>query len=70
MFLSKLLFHTLDYLKHVQHSISHQHASNSLCKLADELCDGGLVVMGGGCYNRTNIANTWTTVVQSLISNS
>ncbi len=60
-----------DPITHLQFSSeSHRHASKRLCELADELCAGRLVVMGGGGYNRINIAQTWTAVVQSLISKS
>jgi len=49
---------------------AHSHATKQLCKLADEFCYGRLIVMGGGGYNRTNIAQTWTAVVEALVSNS
>lgn len=47
---------------------SHAHVAERLCMLADELCQGRLLVMGGGGYNLDNIAKTWTAVVAALVS--
>jgi len=46
----------------------HAHVAERLCVLADELCHGQLLVMGGGGYNLDNIAKTWTAVVAALVS--
>jgi acetoin utilization protein AcuC len=35
--------------------------------LADEFCPGRLVAMGGGGYNRANLAAAWCAVVESLL---
>jgi len=46
---------------------AHGHATRQLCKIADELCQGRLLVTGGGGYNRSNIAQAWTAVLRALI---
>jgi len=47
---------------------AHAHVAQRLCTLADELCHGRLLVMGGGGYNLDNIAKTWSAVVAALAS--
>ncbi|MFV1983714.1 MAG: acetoin utilization protein AcuC [Thiohalomonadales bacterium] len=60
-----------DPITHLQFSIkAHSYAAKRLCELADDLSAGRLIVLGGGGYNRTNIAQTWTAVVEALISHS
>ncbi len=46
---------------------AHGYAAQSLCRLADEFCQGRIVVMGGGGYNRTNLALAWNAVLRSLL---
>ena len=46
---------------------AHAHATRQLCQIADEHCQGRLLVTGGGGYNRGNIAKTWTAVLEALI---
>jgi acetoin utilization protein AcuC len=46
---------------------AHAHAAARLCAIADELGHGRVVGMGGGGYNRRNIARAWTRVVQSFV---
>jgi len=46
---------------------AHAHAATSLCRLADEFCCGRLVALGGGGYNRANLAAAWCAVLHSLI---
>lgn len=45
---------------------AHAYATQRLCKLADEICEGRLLAMGGGGYNHDNIAKTWTAVVSEM----
>lgn len=45
---------------------AHAEAAASLCRLADEYCDGKIVGTGGGGYNRYNLARAWTRVVMSF----
>lgn len=57
-----------DPITHLRYSAAaHAHAATRLCKLADECCAGRLLAMGGGGYNRTNLAEAWTSVVRSMI---
>lgn len=46
---------------------AHAHATRQLCRIADEHCQGRLLVTGGGGYNRGNIAETWCAVLEALI---
>lgn len=46
---------------------AHAHAARRLCIIADELGHGRVVAMGGGGYNRRNLARAWTRVVQSFV---
>lgn len=46
---------------------AHAHAAARLCAIADELGHGRVVAMGGGGYNRRNLARAWTRVVGSLL---
>jgi acetoin utilization protein AcuC len=46
---------------------SHRHAAAGLCRLADEHCQGRLLAMGGGGYNRRNLALAWTAVLEALV---
>ena len=46
---------------------AHAYAAASLCKIADECCQGRLLGMGGGGYNHDNLAQGWTAVVNSMI---
>ncbi len=57
-----------DPITHLQFSEeAHAHAAARLCALADRHCDGRIVGMGGGGYNRRNLARAWTRVVQSFV---
>ena len=44
----------------------HGHVARRLCVLADEFCQGRIIAMGGGGYNRTNLALGWTEVVRAM----
>ncbi len=46
---------------------AHADAAAALCRLADKHCDGRVIGMGGGGYNRRNLARAWTRVVQSFV---
>ena len=60
-----------DPLTHLRFSVDvHAHAARRLCALADELCDGRLVAMGGGGYNRDNLARSWTAVVRAFLDSA
>jgi acetoin utilization protein AcuC len=47
---------------------SHAYAAQSLCKIADDYCQGRMLAMGGGGYNHENIARGWTAVVNSMVN--
>jgi acetoin utilization protein AcuC len=46
---------------------AHTHAAQRLRALADRHCAGRLLAMGGGGYNRTNLARAWTRVVEAMV---
>jgi acetoin utilization protein AcuC len=46
---------------------AHAHAAARLCAIADQLGHGRVVGMGGGGYNRRNLARAWTRVVGSFL---
>lgn len=46
---------------------SHAHAAASLCRIADQYCDGRILAMGGGGYNRDNLARAWCAVVNAFV---
>jgi acetoin utilization protein AcuC len=57
-----------DPLTHMGYSADvHAHAASRLCAIADDLGHGRVVAMGGGGYNRRNLARAWTGVVQAMI---
>jgi acetoin utilization protein AcuC len=45
----------------------HGRAARELAALADELGHGRVLGLGGGGYNRTNLAQAWTAVVENLL---
>jgi acetoin utilization protein AcuC len=56
-----------DPLTHLQlTSACHARAALELAALADRHCDGRLLALGGGGYDRANLAEAWTGVVQAL----
>ena len=58
-----------DPISHLRYSPeAHAHAARRLAVLADEHAGGRLLAMGGGGYNRTNLARAWTRVCEELAS--
>ncbi|MDX1563116.1 MAG: acetoin utilization protein AcuC, partial [Gammaproteobacteria bacterium] len=56
-----------DPITHLQLTIeAHGHAAARLRELADRTAEGRLLAMGGGGYNRDNLARGWTRVVEAL----
>jgi len=47
---------------------AHAHAAGAVCRIADELGHGRVLAMGGGGYNRQNLARAWTRVVEALVA--
>ncbi len=59
-----------DPLTHLNFSEgTHRHVTKFLHNLAHRYCDGRMIALGGGGYNRDNIAKAWTEVVK-VLSNS
>ena len=57
-----------DPITHLHYTpAAHAHATRRLCALADELCSGRIVAMGGGGYDRANLAAAWCAVVEALL---
>jgi acetoin utilization protein AcuC len=57
-----------DPITHMQYTPrAHAHAARSLCRLADQFCEGRLLAMGGGGYNLHSLAEAWCRVVEGLI---
>jgi len=46
---------------------AHGRAARELAELADRLGHGRVLALGGGGYNRGNIAHAWTAVVENLL---
>jgi len=46
---------------------AHRHATERLCRLADEFCDGRIIATGGGGYNRRNLALAWNEVLEAML---
>jgi len=56
-----------DPITHLQLTAeAHAYAARRLGALADQHAQGRVLGMGGGGYNRTNLANAWTRVVEEL----
>lgn len=47
---------------------AHAHAATRLCRVADEFCNGRFIAMGGGGYNRRNLAAGWNQVVRAMLA--
>ena len=46
---------------------SHARAARDLCALADDLGHGRVLALGGGGYNRGNLARGWCAVAEALL---
>jgi len=46
---------------------AHRQAATGLCRLAERHCSGRLLAMGGGGYDRRNLALAWSAVLEALI---
>ncbi len=57
-----------DPITHLRFSAAtHGRAARDLAALADRLGHGRVLALGGGGYNRNNLAQAWTAVVEGLI---
>jgi len=60
-----------DPITHMQFTpAAHYHAALNLCRIADDLGHGRVLAMGGGGYNRSNLAAAWCAVAQAFIDSS
>jgi acetoin utilization protein AcuC len=58
-----------DPIAHLQFTpAAHAHAAQRLCILARQYCNGRVLGMGGGGYNRANLAAAWTAVVREFVT--
>jgi len=58
-----------DPITHLRYSsAAHARAAERLCALADRHAGGRLLAMGGGGYNRRNLALAWTAVLAQLVA--
>lgn len=56
-----------DPLTHLKFTeAAHGHAARRLCQLADSWGHGRVLALGGGGYNRNNVAKGWARVVREL----
>ena len=46
---------------------AHSHAASRLARLADRHCNGRIIGLGGGGYNRSNLALGWNAVLKAFI---
>jgi len=46
---------------------SHGRAARELTQLAERLGHGRVLALGGGGYNRSNLAQAWSAVVENLL---
>ena len=58
-----------DPITHLSYSEqTHAFVTKRLCYLANEFGDGRILAMGGGGYNRDNLARAWCAVVREMIA--
>ncbi len=56
-----------DPITHLQLTVEAQaHAASRLKALAEKTASGRVLAMGGGGYNRNNLARSWTRVVEAI----
>jgi acetoin utilization protein AcuC len=57
-----------DPITHLSYTpYAHKYAAASLHRLSHSYCGGKMLALGGGGYNKSNIADAWTTVTKALI---
>jgi acetoin utilization protein AcuC len=58
-----------DPITHLRYSeAAHAHAARRLCEIADGQGHGRVLGLGGGGYNRRNLARAWTGVVRAFLA--
>jgi acetoin utilization protein AcuC len=58
----------LTHLKYTPKAL--RYAADTLHLLSHKHCDGRMIALGGGGYNKQNIGDAWTEVVCSFINNN
>jgi len=59
-----------DPITHLRYTArAHRFAADALHKLAHRHCQGRILALGGGGYNRANIGSAWVEVVRSFADN-
>lgn len=58
---------TDDPLTHLQYTPRRPWSRGGLARLADPLCVGRVLALGGGGYDRDNLARAWTAVVEGWL---
>jgi len=57
-----------DPITHLAYSpASHQYAAKRLCCLADTLCEGRMLALGGGGYRLENLSAAWCAVMEAML---
>jgi len=60
-----------DPITHLEYTAQvHRHTARRLKLLAERHCGGRLLALGGGGYNRDNLARAWTAVIEALLGES
>jgi len=60
-----------DPITHLEYTAQvHRHVARRLKLLAERHCGGRLLALGGGGYNRDNLARAWTAVIEALLGES
>jgi acetoin utilization protein AcuC len=58
-----------DPITHLRYTpAAHAHAAARLCAVADEYSGGRVLALGGGGYNRQNLAQGWCAVVEAMVA--
>jgi acetoin utilization protein AcuC len=56
-----------DPLTHLKYTPkAHRYTADILHRLSHKHCNGRIIALGGGGYNKSNVANAWTEVINSL----
>ncbi len=60
-----------DPITHLEYTAQvHHHVARRLKLLAERHCGGRLLALGGGGYNRDNLARAWNAVIEALLGES
>lgn len=48
----------------------HREVTSALCRITDKYCNGRLLALGGGGYDREHTARAWTNVVAAMVDST